>query len=215
MLPLNYSLIIFFKLTFYNEFLITGSTLSQHGFDEHKSQTLSWCTTSEEELYKCGNFSVALERDRSIHDDDYMHLICTKAYDNDECIKLIDNDKVDIMSLDAGEVFIAGRYFSLVPIMQETLEQGLNNYYGVAVVKKGTLPDVYSIRDLRNKKACFAYVGSQAGWNIPIHTLMKEGHMEVVDCNNHVKNAIKFFGNSCAVNSLINKYNPIGDNSDK
>lgn len=44
---------------------------------------------------------------------------------------------------------------------------------------------------------------------------MKEGNMEVVDCNNHVKNAIKFFGESCAVNSLINKYNPIGDNSDK
>jgi melanoma-associated antigen p97 len=44
---------------------------------------------------------------------------------------------------------------------------------------------------------------------------MKEGNMEIVDCNNHVKNAIKFFGQSCAVHSLINKYNPIGDNSDK
>jgi melanoma-associated antigen p97 len=44
---------------------------------------------------------------------------------------------------------------------------------------------------------------------------MKEGNMKVVDCNNHVKNAIEFFGKSCAVNSLINKYNPIGDNSDK
>jgi hypothetical protein len=45
--------------------------------------------------------------------------------------------------------------------------------------------------------------------------MMKEGDMKVVDCNNHVKNAIEFFGKSCAVNSLINKYNPIGDNSDK
>jgi len=44
---------------------------------------------------------------------------------------------------------------------------------------------------------------------------MKEGNMEIVDCNNHVKNAIEFFGKSCAVNSLINKYNPIGDNKDK
>lgn len=100
-----------------------------------------------------------------------MHLTCVKAYDTDECIQLIDNDKAHIMSLDAGEVFIAGRYFSLVPIMQETLEGGLNNYYAVAVVKKGTLTDVHNIRDLRNKKACFSYVGSQAGWNIPIHTV--------------------------------------------
>lgn len=39
--------------------------------------------------------------------------------------------------------------------------------------------------------------------------------MEIVDCNNHIKTAINFFGPSCAVNSLINRYNPIGDNSDK
>jgi len=45
--------------------------------------------------------------------------------------------------------------------------------------------------------------------------LMKYGRMEIVDCNNHVKSAINFFGPSCAVNSLNDKYNPIGDNSDK
>lgn len=44
---------------------------------------------------------------------------------------------------------------------------------------------------------------------------MKHGDMEIYDCNNHVKSAIRFFGPSCAVNSLIDKYNPIGDNSDK
>lgn len=86
-------------------------------------------------------------------------------------MRKIDIDEAHIMSLDAGEVFIAGRYASLVPIMQETLEGGLSNLYAVAVVKKGTVPDVYNIRDLRNKKACFAYVGSQAGWNIPIYTV--------------------------------------------
>lgn len=40
--------------------------------------------------------------------------------------------------------------------------------------------------------------------------LMRYGGMEVVDCNNHVKSTIKFFGPSCAVNSLIDKYNPLG-----
>lgn len=44
---------------------------------------------------------------------------------------------------------------------------------------------------------------------------MKEGGMEIIDCNNHVKSAINFFGPSCAVNSLKDKYNPIGDNSDR
>lgn len=39
--------------------------------------------------------------------------------------------------------------------------------------------------------------------------------MEIVDCNNHVKSALSYFGPSCAVNSLSDKYNPLGDNSHK
>lgn len=34
--------------------------------------------------------------------------------------------------------------------------------------------------------------------------------MEVIDCNNHVKSTIKFFGPSCAIHSLTDKYNPLG-----
>lgn len=45
--------------------------------------------------------------------------------------------------------------------------------------------------------------------------LQREGGMEVVDCNNQVKTAASYFNNSCAVYSLSDKHNPIGDNSDK
>lgn len=48
----------------------------------------------------------------------------------------------------------------------------MKHYYAVAVVKKGSLPDVHHIRDLRGKKACFANVGSHAGWVIPVHTVV-------------------------------------------
>jgi hypothetical protein len=44
---------------------------------------------------------------------------------------------------------------------------------------------------------------------------MTQGGMEIIDCNNHVKSATKFFGPSCAVNCLTDKFNPIGDNSDR
>lgn len=132
---------------------------------------MKWCTISDEEFWKCNNFTTALTRDTSLFDDNMMDLRCIKGYDTDECIKMIDGEKAHIMSLDAGEVFIAGRYFSLIPIMQETLEGGLSNYYAVAVIKANTLHDVHQIGDLRDKKACFSYVGSQAGWNIPIYTV--------------------------------------------
>lgn len=157
---------------------------SQHSFDEHKSKSLIWCTISVEEQFKCQNFSLALERDRALLDDDYLNLKCTRGHGTDECIQMIDREKANVMSLDAGEVFVAGRYFSLVPIMQEQLESGLSNYYAVAVIKKDTLPDVHHIRDLRNKKACFAYVGSQAGWNVPIYTVCQSFLINESSCIN-------------------------------
>jgi melanoma-associated antigen p97 len=143
---------------------------------------MKWCTISEEEQYKCQNFSRVVERDKGVFDDDYLDLQCIQDVNTDNCISNIDQGKANIMSLDAGEVFVAGRYFSLVPIMQEALEDGLTNYYAVAVIKKDTLPDVHHIRDLRGKKACFSYVGSQAGWNIPMYTVStsKLTHLKLI-----------------------------------
>ncbi|XP_034658557.1 melanotransferrin [Drosophila subobscura] len=188
---------------------------AQHHYDEHRTSQIIWCTKSLEEQYKCQNLTVAIERDRALFDEAFLNLTCFKAFSADECIHHIDREKAHITSLDAGDVFTAGRYNSLIPIMQEKLEGGFQEYQSVAVIKKGALPDVTSLHGLRNKRACFPWVGSLAGWIVPIHTLQKEGGMEVVDCNNQVKTAANYFNRSCAVYSLTDKYNPIGDNSDK
>lgn len=86
-------------------------------------------------------------------------------------MQLIDSEKVTFTSLDAGEVFMGGRYHSLIPIAQEIAAGGLQHNYAVAVIKKNTMKDVTSLRDLRNKKACFAGVGTLAGWTLPIYTV--------------------------------------------
>lgn len=176
---------------------------------------MTWCTKNLPEFYKCGNFTQNIERDKGLFDDDFLEVKCLRAYNADECIHHIDREEAHITTLDAGDIFTAGRFNSLIPIMREHFDGGFAYYYAVAVVKAGTMSDVFSLRDLRMKKACFPWVGSLAGWIIPIYTLQKEGGMEIVDCNNHVKTATAFFNSSCAVNSLIDKYNPIGDNSDR
>ncbi|KAL7289603.1 hypothetical protein TKK_0016459 [Trichogramma kaykai] len=190
---------------------VVGSTTGQN----LRNNTAIWCTTSKEEQEKCKAFSQAVEQERSSFRSYYMPIHCKQAFNRDECMTLLDQEKAHLTTLDAGEVFIGGRYHSLVPIIQEIYESGVNYQYAVAVIKKNSLPNVQNIRDLRGKKACFAGVGTLAGWVTPVHILMKEGGMEIIDCNNHVKSTIKFFGQSCAVNSLVNKYNPLGDNSDQ
>ncbi|XP_076644544.1 transferrin 2 [Halictus rubicundus] len=184
-----------------------------HG--QNLNNTVTWCTISDSEQDKCNAFSRAVDRDISYFDRNYISLQCKQATSKEECVAMLDHENAQITTLDPGEIFIAGRYHSLIPIMQEIYETGLNYQHAVAVIKKGSLPDVQSLHHLRGKKACFAGLGMLAGWVIPIHILMKYGGLEIIDCNNHVKSAITFFGPSCAVNSLIDKYNPLGDNSDQ
>ncbi|XP_076761863.1 transferrin 2 [Xylocopa sonorina] len=184
-------------------------------YGQNLSNTVTWCTISEAEQNKCNAFSRAVDREIAFFDHSYISVQCKQAFNKEECMAMLDEEKAQITTLDAGEIFIAGRYHSLVPIMQEIDQSGVTYQYAVAVIRKGSLPDVQSLQDLRGRKACFAGLGTLAGWVIPIHTLMKQGGLEIIDCNNHVKSAIKYFGPSCAVNSLIDKYNPLGDNSDQ
>lgn len=188
---------------------------AQHNFNEQNVSQIIWCTKNNEEQNKCRNLTVAIERDRASFDNFTSKIYCLMANSADECIHLIDREKAHITTLDAGDVFSAGRYNSLIPLMQEVLENGFTNYHAVAVIKKDTLNGLSSLSDLRNKRACFPWVGSLAGWILPIFRLQREGGMEVVDCNNQVKIAANYFNNSCAVYSLVDKFNPIGDNSDK
>lgn len=191
------------------------SLLWLHIHGQNLNNTLTWCTVSEAEQNKCNAFSRAIDREIAFFEYSYISVHCKQASNKEECMTMLDQEKAQITTLDPGEIFIAGRYHSLIPIMQEIYESGVNYQYAVAVIKKGSLPDVQSLHDLKGKKACFAGLGMLASWVIPIYMLMKEGGLEIVDCNNHVKSAIKYFGPSCAVNSLIDKYNPLGDNSDQ
>lgn len=131
----------------------------------------------------------ANERDQIKVGNETVKIECMQALNKDECMQLLDEEKATMTTLDAGEVFIGGRYHSLVPIAQEILEgniiitvreqmvrnllfaAGFNNYYAVAVVKAGRLTDIHTLKDLKGKKACFAGVETYAGWILPVSTV--------------------------------------------
>ncbi|XP_060870833.1 transferrin 2 [Metopolophium dirhodum] len=207
-------------LTFLAVCLVLANIAFVHGYisdlQNDKINRITWCTLNVQEQSKCLNLSAAVNRDRQrFNPRDFMELVCKPGLNKDDCMMKLDNNAADILSLDAGEVFVGGRYNSLIPLMQQLFEDGSTEYYSVALIKKNTLKDVYNLGDLKGKKACFAGVGTQAGWNVPINTLISKGYMKIFDCNNQVKTTIEFFGHSCAVNSLLDKYNPMGDNSDR
>lgn len=192
---------------------IESFSVSEQGKEEH-----AWCTTSVAEQEKCINLMNNITYDKGLFKNDFIQIRCKQAFDIEECMIWADQGTVSLLSLDAGEVYVAARYHSLVPLMQEVYSQGDVYQYAVAVIKKGGLESVApgsGLHGLRGARACFPRVGTLAGWVIPIHTLMKQGGLKITDCNNHVKSAIEYFGDSCAPNCLTDIYNPIGDNSEK
>lgn len=76
-------------------------------------------------------------------------------------LDLAQDEAPSVMVVDAGDVFVGGRYHSLVPVLREVYDNNRDFYHAVAVIKKGSLTDVYSLSDLRDKHACFAGVGTQ------------------------------------------------------
>ncbi|CAB3258368.1 unnamed protein product [Arctia plantaginis] len=179
---------------------------------------ITWCTTSLLEQAKCEKLARSVMQDKGLFGKDFIELQCKRAFDTEECMVWVDRGEASLLGLDAGEVYIAGRYHSLVPILQELYGRGEPYQYSIAIVRKGALPQLqpgYGLQTLRGVKACFPGVGALAGWMMPIHVLMQNGGLKITDCNNHVKSAIEYFGESCAPNSLKDMYNPIGDNSDK
>lgn len=78
-------------------------------------------------------------------------------------MQFLDKSESDVTTLDPGNVFIGGRYHSLIPIMQEIYTNNQMFYYSVAVVKRGSLPELITLFDLKGKKACFPGVGIFGG----------------------------------------------------
>ncbi|KAM7284230.1 ovotransferrin [Ixodes scapularis] len=171
---------------------------------------VTWCTVSDMEHLKCTEFAEAVRASRTFS----LQLKCKRAAFKDQCMNFLDNGQVHLVELDPGEVYSAGRFHSVIPILAERYGPGREaGYYSVAVVHAKT--EYKSLLDLKNKSVCFTSVGDMAGWVIPMATLVHENVLEVSDCNNLVKSASTFFGPSCAPNSLIDKHNPTGDNPQK
>lgn len=170
---------------------------------------LKFCTISKQEQRKCEDWSQEVNKIPYFEFD----LECVLADGKDQCMRLIEDQKADMVLLDPGEVYISGRYHSLVPILYEQYSpNNQTGYFAVAVVKSNSQSYIQNLKDLRGKKACFSGVGQLAGWVLPINKLIELDLIDIIDCNNVIQNAANFFGPSCAPNSLIDKFNPIGSN---
>lgn len=174
-----------------------------------------WCCLNTAEFVKCQDWSKAVNMttEMGLLNSTKVVLECVLGTDKYDCFRKIFEDKADLMTADAGEVYTAGKFYNLIPISTETYfstqMKSYSDYYAVAVVKKGS---GMTLGSLRGANSCHGGVGTSSGWNMPISTLIEKQLLEIVDCNNHVKAATRFFAKMCAPDALNTQFNPTGDN---
>ncbi|XP_072027550.1 melanotransferrin-like [Amphiura filiformis] len=167
--------------------------------------TARWCTTSGPESNKC----VAM-RNKFAAKGLQPGIVCVVGKSVQECMRLIQDNGADLITLDGGDVYVAGKDYNMVPIMEEVYEQGKRGYYAVAVVKKSNT--AINISNLRGKRSCHTGIRKTAGWNVPIGFLLENNYITPEDCQQDIKAAGQFFSASCVPGVLSDAYNPSGDN---
>ncbi|KAI3385474.1 hypothetical protein SNEBB_007033 [Seison nebaliae] len=188
----------------------------EYGTTNEERRTIRWCVINEAESQKCYAMSDAFEqlREEKMIELD-VQINCTKIYESKlHCIEAIQRKEADLLSIEPGHMYIAGKFHYLVAISQESIsDQYLVNekipgYYSVAVVHKNRPID----KCLRKIRSCHSGVWTAGGWIYPMARLIQNNCLNIVDCNNIIRSAASHFDDMCAPDSLSNIFNPMGNN---
>ncbi|XP_067053786.1 melanotransferrin-like [Acropora muricata] len=158
--------------------------------------SFKWCVT-EAEKTKCTDFmksvnTTAQEASISITTD------CVEGADYDDCATKISKNEADLVTLDGGRVFEAGKSKDLVPIVSEKYGDKDVKYYAVAVVRKKNKG--FYLNSLKDKKSCHTAARRTAGWRVPIGYMLREKIIPAVACGNKSNDFLsvaEFFKESC------------------
>uniref|UniRef100_A0ACB8E4Q9 Uncharacterized protein n=1 Tax=Sphaerodactylus townsendi TaxID=933632 RepID=A0ACB8E4Q9_9SAUR len=111
----------------------------------------------------------------------------------------------DVVTLDGGAIYQAGKEYNLKPVVGEAYGQDLGtSYYAVAVVKTNSS---LTINSLRGAKTCHTGINRTVGWNVPVGFLIDSGRIAVMGCQ--VPKAVgEYFGASCVPGARGDTYPP-------
>ncbi|EDV28915.1 uncharacterized protein TRIADDRAFT_52263 [Trichoplax adhaerens] len=169
----------------------------------HTFAAIRWCVISDLEMQKCQDMKASFRHNQVGTID------CVRGTSTSDCMSKIHSQLADIVTLDGGDVYIAGSQYNMVPIVAENygLDFGAS-YYAVALVRNDSQ---LSLKDLKGTKSCHTGIGKTAGWNIPVSYLIEQQFMRPQNCNIPLSVG-NYFSKSCAPGALSSKYNPYGNN---
>ncbi|KAI5073618.1 hypothetical protein GOP47_0011631 [Adiantum capillus-veneris] len=125
---------------------------------------------------------------------------CVQKQSAMECMEAMKAKKVDLISLDAGLAYVAFSHYSMKALMAEEYCFHKRSYEAVAVVNKASCDENsgLSLRNFRGRKSCHPGYRTAAGWNFPVHFLIKTGLATLSFDRSDTTVVDNFFSETCA-----------------
>lgn len=155
---------------------------------------MRWCTVSDPEQRKCAELAkalVAVLPPAAV--TAFGRLSCVKAYGTADCVNKIRDNKADLVTLDAGEVYSAVKQFGLTVVAKEIYRDG-GCILAVAVVRNSSTLDM---RSLRGSRSCHSGARWTAGWSLPLGHLLSRNLLPWAEDEPLSQAVSAFFSASC------------------
>ncbi|KAJ9575280.1 hypothetical protein L9F63_025763 [Diploptera punctata] len=136
------------------EYIQAGREIPEEGTTLPCQHPIRWCTVSAKETEKCEWIKQA-----GITQGIVPELKCVQALSKEDCLGKISKGEADIMGIDTNIGTIAEHYYNLSTVLYQEIENQVNSKI-VAVVKNDVTAK--SMKDLKNKNACFPEYGGLA-----------------------------------------------------
>eukprot|EP00210_Caulerpa_lentillifera_P006825 g6524.t1 len=160
--------------------------------------TAIYCAYTEAEM----NFCLQMLELESVLDSD-IEWGCIQLETIEDCLQAIEDGTANWRTVSGSDAYIGFARYGLTSILAEngTLGNGYD-YYSVAVVRSEFCEDDTTLADLKNTRSCHTGYRRNAGWDIPVGSMVSQGIMNVVAINpavaNDAETVANFFSESCA-----------------
>ncbi|XP_006817607.1 otolith matrix protein 1-like [Saccoglossus kowalevskii] len=157
--------------------------------------SVKWCVISRDEKTKCEDMSAAFKEKAIL-----PKVECIRRYNTLDCMHTIFDGRADLINLDAGDAYVAGKQYGLIPILAEKYSSGTESY-AVAVSKENN--DDINIDTMENRTACFSGIKMGAGWVVPIATMFDWGVLQRDGCQYNNRDEFSNWTDTLSVDTLF------------
>ncbi|XP_022256307.1 melanotransferrin-like isoform X2 [Limulus polyphemus] len=157
------------------------------------------CVTSSVAYKKCKDFGKAALAWRL-----KPEIRCINQVSEADCMEAVKSRDADVIILDSGDIYRAGRYYGLKPVVGERYNDSDISSWAVAVVRRGS--NIKRLSELKGRQSCHKEMMDTSGWAAPVSRLMDARLVTSHICD-ATSSIAEFFSASCVPGAADRKLN--------